>query len=262
MASNFENFWDSEGAVKDYAVKPFLWRGERLAFEAIATEISGHAVLDLACGAGRTTYFLHRMGARVIGVDIAANMIAAARRHFPAIDFRTGDATALEFPDASFDVVLVSFNGLDYLFPKEARLKGLREVWRVLRPNGYLLFSHHNSASLLFGWYKAWRPRMLLYRLGNILKGKAFESECYLPEREARHTAPDLKAYYAWPRKVLEDAAAIGFEPIAVFPSDPVLSMLQNVVRVDALTRLADPWPYHLCRRVQASGPRESGRRA
>lgn len=252
MASNFEQFWDSEGAVGDYAVRPYLLRGERLALAAVESEIRGHAVLDLACGAGRTTYFLHRMGARVTGVDIAANMIAAARQRFPAIDFRVGDATDLEFSDESFDVVLVAFNGLDYLYPKEARLKGLREIWRVLRPDGYLIFSHHNSAFLFFGWYKGWRPRMLSYRLRSILAGTAFAPECYLPEREARRTAPGLRSYYAWPRKVLADAAAIGFAATAVFPSDPLLSALHKVLRVDALTRLADPWPYHLCRKVRA----------
>src|SRR5437879_4706603 len=118
MSSNSEHYWDSDQSLSLYDAPPFLFRGEQLAFAAIAGNITGHSVLDLACGAGRTTHYLHQMGANVIGVDIAANLLEAARRRFPDIDFRLGDATALSFPDESFDVVLVSFNSFDCLYPK------------------------------------------------------------------------------------------------------------------------------------------------
>lgn len=247
MPSNFEQYWDSAESVSLYGAAPFLFQGEQLAFAAIAGDISGHSVLDLACGAGRTTHFLHRMGARVIGVDIAANLIEAARRQFPGIDFRVGDATALSFPDESFDVVLVSFNSFDCLYPKEMRLQSLREVWRVLRPNGRLVFSHHNSAALFFGWYRFLRPAKLAYRLRHILNGDAFRRECYLPE----FNVPGMKTYFAWPRQVVADLGKAGFEPVAVFPNDPLLGKLQKRLHTDQLTRLAEPWPYHVCQKVE-----------
>jgi SAM-dependent methyltransferase len=187
------------------------------------------------------------MGAQVIGVDMAANLVEAARRRFPEIDFRVGDATALDFPDGSFNVVLVSFNSFDCLYPKEMRLQSLREVWRVLRPQGWLVFSHHSSAALLFGWYRFLRPAKLAYRLRHILNGAAFHPECYLPE----FNVPGMKTYFAWPGQVSDDPRKSGFEPVAVFPNDPLLGKLQKALHTDTLTRLAEPWPYHVCRKIE-----------
>jgi ubiquinone/menaquinone biosynthesis C-methylase UbiE len=44
--------------------------------------------------------------ASVVGVDIADAMISLARRLHPQLEFRSGDAEALPFPDASFDAVV------------------------------------------------------------------------------------------------------------------------------------------------------------
>jgi SAM-dependent methyltransferase len=255
MPSNSEHYWDSDESLSLYDAAPFLFQGEQLAFAAIAGNITGHSVLDLACGAGRTTHYLHQMGARVIGVDIAANLLEAARRRFPEIDFRLGDATALSFPDESFDVVLVSFNSFDCLYPKERRLKSLREVWRVLRPNGQLVFSHHNSAALFFGWYRFLRPAKLAYRLRHILNGDAFRPECYLPE----FNVPGMKTYFARPRQVTADLGRAGFERLAVFPNDPLLGKLQKVLHMDTLTRLAEPWPYYVCQKEKLQRGVKSG---
>ncbi len=240
--ANVEEFWDSPESIAIYGGAPFLFGGERLAFGVLAEQIRGHDVLDLACGAGRTSHFLQQMGARVIGVDVARNLIEAARRRFPGIDFRVGDATALEFADGSFDVALVSFNSLDCLYPKAARLAALREIWRVLRPGGHLVFSHHNSAALLFGYYRFLQPAKIAYRLRHILSGAAFRAESYLPE----FTIPDMKTYYAWPSRVIADVRAVGFESCAVFANAAHLAKLQRLLRTDALTRLLEPWPYHL----------------
>ncbi len=242
MAANSEQYWDSAESVQIYAAAPFLFHGEQLAFAEIAEHIRGRAVLDLACGGGRTTYFLKEMGAQVIGVDLARNLIEAARRQYPTIDFRVGNAAALEFSDESFDVVLISFNSLDCLYPKALRLEALQEVRRVLRPGGYLIFSHHNSAALLFGYYRFLRPSKVAYRLRRIVSGEAFRADAYLPEM----TIPGMKMYYAWPKRVIADVAAAGFDSCAVFPNAPHLAKLQTLLHSDALTRLLDPWPYHL----------------
>ncbi|MBF0188289.1 MAG: methyltransferase domain-containing protein, partial [Magnetococcales bacterium] len=49
------------------------------------------------------------------------------------------------FETTSFDVVLFSFNGIDYIHPYSARLATLREIWRVLKPDGLFIFSTHNN---------------------------------------------------------------------------------------------------------------------
>src|SRR5437879_3090707 len=63
----------------------------------------GESVLDVACGTGNLAIPAARAGARVTGIDIAANLIAAARLEARtagrAIAFEVGDAEALPYVD-------------------------------------------------------------------------------------------------------------------------------------------------------------------
>ncbi len=76
-------------------------------------------ILDLGCGVGRTTKPLYDLGYNVIGVEIIKEMIDLAKKKYPNIDFRVGDACNLKFKDAEFDIVFFSFNGMDYIFPEK-----------------------------------------------------------------------------------------------------------------------------------------------
>lgn len=99
-------------------------------------------ILDVGCGAGRTTIPLYNMGYRnIIGLDIAEEMIKSAKSLCNNIDFVVGDATNLQYNDQIFDKIIFSFNGL-MLIPKiENRIKALREINRVLKDEGYFIFS-------------------------------------------------------------------------------------------------------------------------
>src|SRR6185295_14354336 len=70
---------------------------------------AGASLLDVACGSGQLALIAARRGARVTGVDIAANLIQAARGRASSegLDarFDEGDVEALPYADASFDVV-------------------------------------------------------------------------------------------------------------------------------------------------------------
>jgi ubiquinone/menaquinone biosynthesis C-methylase UbiE len=77
----------------------------------------------------------------VIGIDLAQSMLAHAEEHRRAsghddrLEFRVGDAKALEFPDGSFDVVFSNTTLHHIADPRPV----LREARRVLRPGGVLL---------------------------------------------------------------------------------------------------------------------------
>lgn len=102
-------------------------------------------LIDIGCGTGRTTSWLHSLGHKVIGLDIAPAMIMKARELHQEIDFLIGDAVAMGFKENSFDYALFSFNGIDCIFPKSRRLDCLLEVNRVLKDSGIFIFSSHNE---------------------------------------------------------------------------------------------------------------------
>jgi ubiquinone/menaquinone biosynthesis C-methylase UbiE len=116
----------------------------------------GKKVLDIGCGCGRTTMPLSQMGFDVIGIDLAPEMITTAQTNFPQIEFKVMNACHLEFPDASFDNVLFSFNGIDCIHPNEKRLLALREIYRVLKPGGTFLFTTHNACCIPYNRYLMW----------------------------------------------------------------------------------------------------------
>jgi SAM-dependent methyltransferase len=105
---------------------------------------AGKRVLDVACGEGYGSAFLGRSAAYVAGVDVSAQAVAHAERHYAragAVEFVQASCTRLPFPDLSFDVV-VSFETIEHIEGQEAFLD---EVARVLAPAGVLVLSCPNK---------------------------------------------------------------------------------------------------------------------
>jgi len=103
-------------------------------------------VLDLGVGGGRTTPYLSSENRQYVGVDYSSAMTDICRKKFPALPFHTLDASDLSFFEANkFDVVVFSFNGIDYLYPDGQRMKCLKEVNRLLKAGGIFIFSVHNA---------------------------------------------------------------------------------------------------------------------
>jgi len=103
---------------------------------------SGSKVLDVACGSGQFALVAAREGAKVTGVDIAANSIARARiragaERLPA-RFEVGDAENLPFADGSFDYV-VSLIGAMFA-PHPDLVAG--ELLRVCTPGGTIAMAN------------------------------------------------------------------------------------------------------------------------
>jgi SAM-dependent methyltransferase len=121
---------------------------------------SGERIIDLATGTGWTSRAVARRGATVTGVDIAADLIAAARERAKAeglsIDYRTGDAEKLPFADGEFDAV-VSTCGIMFASRPQA---AAAEVARVVRKGGRVAITTWLPDSNLFKMFMVMKPYM------------------------------------------------------------------------------------------------------
>jgi GT2 family glycosyltransferase/SAM-dependent methyltransferase/glycosyltransferase involved in cell wall biosynthesis len=103
--------------------------------------VRNKVVLDAACGEGYGSAMLAAAAASVIGVDVSDAAVLHARDRYASLGerlrFDVGDATALNFPDAHFDVV-VSFETIEHVLEQESMMAGFR---RVLKRGGLLILS-------------------------------------------------------------------------------------------------------------------------
>jgi SAM-dependent methyltransferase len=101
----------------------------------------GEAVLDVATGTGVVAVTAARAGARVCGLDLTPPLLEQARINSRIagvdVEWKEGDAEALPYADASFDVVLSEFGHIFAPRPDVA----LAEMRRVLKPGGRVAFA-------------------------------------------------------------------------------------------------------------------------
>jgi ubiquinone/menaquinone biosynthesis C-methylase UbiE len=104
----------------------------------------GMKVLDLGCGDGTTALPAARLGADVLGVDIASNLVEAGNRKAQAeglanCRFQEGDASNLEgLGDDSFDLVVSIFGAMFAPRPLDVA----KEMVRVTRPGGRIVMGN------------------------------------------------------------------------------------------------------------------------
>ena len=100
-------------------------------------------ILDLCCGQGRHTLELSRRGFKAEGFDRSRYLIQKARtqakiENLP-VKFREGDARKIPYPADSFDVIMVLGNSFGYFESSRDDLQVLKEIFRVLKPEGKIL---------------------------------------------------------------------------------------------------------------------------
>jgi ubiquinone/menaquinone biosynthesis C-methylase UbiE len=115
----------------------YMEQGARIFYEQLDIP-PGCQLLDVACGSGQVALWAARDGVNVTGVDIAPNLVQRAQARAKAeglnARFMEGDAEALPFEDASFDVIT---SLLGAMFAPRPEL-GARELLRVCSPGGTL----------------------------------------------------------------------------------------------------------------------------
>jgi ubiquinone/menaquinone biosynthesis C-methylase UbiE len=147
---NYETYTTS-GVVRHYAQLQQLQPAETAVLTLLRDQLPGMKMLDIGVGGGRTTSHFSGIVAEYTGIDYATAMITACRARFPGSDssmaFEVCDARDMRrFTDNSFDFILFSFNGIDYISHAE-RLQVFREILRIGKSGGYFCFSSHNLGS-------------------------------------------------------------------------------------------------------------------
>ena len=112
---------------------------------------SGDEVLDVACGSGNAALAAAEAGGKVTGVDLTPELFDAARTRAAEagveIELVEGDAEALPFGDASFDVVISTFGCM--FAPRHHAAAA--EIARVLRPGGRMCICSWTPDGLIGG---------------------------------------------------------------------------------------------------------------
>lgn len=126
-----------------------IWGIAEADLQLVPTDMTGQAAIELGCGTGYWSAWMHRRGAVATGIDISAEQLATARRlaetHGQDIEFLEADAENLPFADGSFDFALSEYGAAIWCEPD----KWLREAWRVLRPGGRLVFLGNHPLTIV-----------------------------------------------------------------------------------------------------------------
>ncbi len=216
-------------------------------------------MLDIGVGGGRTTEHFAPLVDDYIGIDYSPEMIAACERRFrdtnSSISFKVVDARDLsQFDNNSFDLILFSFNGIDYVSHSD-RLKIFQGVQRVGKQGCYFLFSSHNLHAL--EREVTWQQQIslnpiktyenlvmlgLFWLLNRPLNQKTVEKSDYLIVRDESHNF-SLETYYIRTAEQVKQLAE-DFSQVEIYPwqsQETVLDMNAPAVR-------SNMWLYYLCR--------------
>ncbi len=146
--ANNKIVYESEDIIRFYTEQNDLQKPETTILTELRNKLPKMRMLDIGVGGGRTTTHFAFLAKEYLGIDYSSQMINACIKKFHGspqkISFLTADARTMKsFKDNSFDFVLFSFNGIDYM-DHEDRLASLREIRRLIRSGGYFCFSTHN----------------------------------------------------------------------------------------------------------------------
>ncbi|MEM8639287.1 MAG: class I SAM-dependent methyltransferase [Cyanobacteria bacterium P01_G01_bin.54] len=250
----------SDGRIVDYyAHLQQLQGAEQVVLNQLGADLAGMSLLDLGVGGGRTTRHFAPQVARYVGLDYSVAMIAACQARYPEtpdeIGFEVGDVRDLSrFAPNTFDFILFSFNGLDYISHGD-RCLALKEIQRVGKPGGYFCFSSHNLQGMefLFRWHNRlrWNPLHnyietfswgLLRGFNLRLTPDKLAQLDYAIIKDEPHNFR-LANYYIRPSAQLDQLAPH-------FDSVQIYTWQTGTEITDTATLLAnrDLWLYYLCR--------------
>ncbi|MFQ5965490.1 MAG: class I SAM-dependent methyltransferase [Candidatus Scalinduaceae bacterium] len=246
--------YEKKHIISDYA-HTVLQTAEVIFLVKYREHIWNKHILDIGCGAGRTTAHLKNMSKDYVGLDYSLDMIEFCKKRFDAVRFIHGDVRDMSMlKDEMFDFVLFSYNGLDTVC-HEDRLRGLQEIHRVLGQNGLFVFSSHNR-----NHHNATLPPKMSFSLtpcvqiGNLIKfikstynrlknkkHERLEKEYSIINDRAHNYA--LLTYYIDKTSQISQLREVGFEVVEMYDT------CGNVLDIDSDDH-DSPWIYYVTRKI------------
>ena len=256
--SRNKNTYTARSIVNYYAGLGWLQPAEIAILKRLQPQLANMKMLDIGVGGGRTTLHFAPLAKQYVGIDYSPKMIAACQQRFKnseyPISLKVCDARDLsQFDDRSFDFILFSYNGIDYV-SHEDRLKVLAEVKRVGKPGCYFFFSSHNLQALEKGLL--WQSQIninpiesyvKLVRLGlfwlfnmPLMRQKIATSD-HLIVRDDSHLYR-LSTYYVRATQQLKQLSQ-DFRQVEIYP----WNSQERVSEIDGPIMETALWLYYLC---------------
>ena len=208
------------------------------------------AMLDIGVGGGRTALHFLPLVKQYTAIDYSDEMIQVCKNRFPEYkdQFKIADVRDLSaFDENSFDFVLFSFNGIDYISHQD-RLKAFSEIKRVLRKEGLFVFSSHNLQSdTLSKINYSLNPVKLLENVIKFIYIKFSNNNIEDLRREGYALIKDgghffkLKNYYIKPQMQVSQLSEFGFRHIKLY------SLYSGEEITSGFEAVNDPWVYYTC---------------
>ncbi|MEX2055183.1 MAG: class I SAM-dependent methyltransferase [Candidatus Andersenbacteria bacterium] len=160
--SSTEQFWDNKYALESIS-EPVAAEFSRQHFWPLLQSHlkQGERYLDAGCGQGGWLLYLKTLGHHVAGIDIAPKTIASLKTYDSTLELKVGSISQIAYPDEHFAGV-IALGTLEYV--DGAVPQALREVHRVLKPNGFFFIEVPILNSL-----RRWLYRPLKY-VGAVIK--------------------------------------------------------------------------------------------
>jgi ubiquinone/menaquinone biosynthesis C-methylase UbiE len=175
-----------------------------------AVDDDSNAAADLGCGPGHIAAYLATLGLPTTGVDISPGMIEVGRRRYPDVPFRLGSLLALPATDGEL-AGAIAFYSIINLLPED-RSGAFTEMYRVIRPGGWLLLAFHTN-------------------LAGHVPGEVMHADQWWGEEV------DLDFRYIDADDVMKEVSAVGFAIVARTDREPFAGVEHESRRCYLLAR-------------------------
>lgn len=127
-----------------------IWGVPDAELALLPSDMSGQRAIELGCGTGYVSAWMHRRGASVYAIDNSTEQLATATRladvhDIADIEWVHGNAEAVPQPDGSFDFAVSEYGAAIWCDPE----RWVPEAHRLLRPGGRLVFLGHHPLAMV-----------------------------------------------------------------------------------------------------------------